>query len=213
MTDDEHSYYGDVETYFVERRGSPLFITPAEWVLVARWEEQGIPLHVVKEGIDRVFDRPQAGVKTRKLGYCRQSVEAAFRRFREVSFGGGSGGSASERDEIDVGDYLARITSALSGLGPDLEDLAAQVEALSGSGKSLQAIEDALGVLDDELIDRAEDRLSDTVRDALRADASRSLASYRDRMPDRVYRSALESAYRRRLRAEAKLPRLSLYDR
>ena len=84
---DEPSYYGEIETYFVERRGAPLFITPAEWGLVAKWEEQGIPVHVVQEGIDRVFERPQAVSKSRKLGYCRQTVEAAFRRFRVLARG------------------------------------------------------------------------------------------------------------------------------
>ena len=87
--DGEGNYYGSVEDYFVERRGSPLFITPAEWFLIFRWEEQGIPLPVVKEGIDRVFERPKTRAKPRKLGYCRQTVEATFRRFREVSLGGG----------------------------------------------------------------------------------------------------------------------------
>jgi len=214
-TDEEHTYYGDVESYFVERRGSPLFITPAEWTLVARWEEQRIPLHVVKEGIDRVFERPQAAAKSRKLGYCRQTVEAAFRRFREVRLGGGDGqgkgasGNDTE-DDFDVAAHLSRLASALSGLAADL---ASRVEALGESGNTLSAIEDALSALDDELIDRAEDGMSDTERDSLRAEASRSLASYRERMPEKVYQSALKSAYRRRLRAKAKLPRLSLYDR
>lgn len=214
-TDEAYTYYGDVESYFVERRGSPLFITPSEWVLVAKWEEQGIPLHVVKEGIDRVFERPQAAAKPRKLGYCRQTVEAAFRRFREVRLGGGEGqGNGAQgrdaEDGSDVAAHLARLASALSGLAPDL---ATRVEALGESGNSLSAIEDALSALDEELIDRAEEGMSDAERDSLRAEASRSLASYRERMPAKVYQSALKSAYRRRLRDKAELPRLSLYDR
>lgn len=214
-TEEEPTYYGEVESYFVERRGSPLFITPAEWALVARWEEQGIPLHVVKEGIDRVFERPQAAAKLRKLGYCRQTVEAAFRRFRELRLGGGDGpGKDAQKknteDSFDVAAHLSRLASALSGLAPDL---VTRVEALGESGRSLSAIEDALSALDEELIDRAEERMSDTERDSLRAEASRSLVSYRGRMPEKVYQSALKSAYRRRLRERAKLPRLSLYDR
>ena len=58
MLQDE-DYFAAVEAHFVERRGSPLFITPGEWFLVSRWEEQGIPLRVVQEGIDRVFERPR----------------------------------------------------------------------------------------------------------------------------------------------------------
>ena len=212
-TDEEPSYYGAVETCFVERRGSPLFITPAEWALVAKWEEQGIPVHVVKEGIERVFERPQAAAKPRKLGYCRQTVEAAFRRFREVSFGGrdegvSRGGPAEER--VDATAHLSRLAAELTDLAPEL---ATRVARLGASGASLQAIEKGLTEIDEQLIDAAEDKLEAAECESLRAEAARSLAAYRDRMPEKVYRSALKSAYRRRLRVRAKLPRLSLFDR
>jgi hypothetical protein len=67
--------------------------------------------------------------------------------------------------------------------------------------------------IDGQLIAAAEETMDAAERDSLRADAERCLASYRDRMPEKVYRSALRSAYRRRLRDRAKLPRLSLFDR
>lgn len=207
----EEGYFGDVEAYFIERRGSPLFITPAEWFLVSKWEEQGIPLHVVHDGIDRVFERPQAAAKPRKLGYCRQTVEAAFRRFREVTLGGGEDRGPVE-DRFDAAAHLSRLASKLSRLAVAPE-LAARVEALGDVGENLQRIEDALTAIDDELVEFAEDALDENDRDALLSEASASLASYRDRMPDKVYQSALKSAYRRRLRDKAKLPRLSLYDR
>lgn len=206
---DELSYYGEVEAYFVERRGSPLFITPAEWHLVSKWERAGIPLHVVKEGIDRVFDRPQAAVKPRKLGYCRQTVEAAFRRFREVSLGGG-GGLDPEEDQFDATRHLARLAAELETSAPEL---AGRVAVLRDAGDDLVATEDALTAIDAELVDNAETRLDDAAREALVAEAQASLASYQDRMPDDVYQSAFKSAYRRRLRETLGLPRLSLYDR
>ena len=208
---DEQGYFGDVEAYFIERRGSPLFITPAEWFLVSKWEEQGIPLHVIHDGIDRVFERPQAAAKPRKLGYCRQTVEAAFRRFREVTLGGGQDRGPVE-DRFDAAAHLSRLASKLSRLAVAPE-LAARVEALGDVGENLQRIEDALTAIDDELVEFAEDALDENDRDALLSEAGASLASYRDRMPDKVYQSALKSAYRRRLRDKAKLPRLSLYDR
>ena len=55
----EESYYGAIESHFVERRGGPLFITPAEWALIQRWEQDEVPLDVVRAGIDQVFDRPR----------------------------------------------------------------------------------------------------------------------------------------------------------
>ena len=147
-------------------------------------------------------------------GYCRQTVEAAFRRFREVTLGGGDDRAPIE-DRFDAAAHLSRLASKLSGLSrlAVAPELAARVEALGDSGESLQRIEDALTAIDDELVEFAEEALDENDRDALRSGASASLASYRDRMPDKVYQSALKSAYLRRLRDKAKLPRLSLYDR
>lgn len=207
---DALGYFGDVEAHFIERRGSPLFITPAEWFLVSKWEEQGIPLDVVKEGIDRVFERPRAAAKPRKLGYCRQTVEAAFRRYREVTLGGGAYRGPVE-DRFDAASHLAHLASKLGALSAP--ELAARVEALADSGETPVRIEDALAAIDEELVKNAEEALDETDRAALLSDARASLASYRDRMPEKVYQSALSSAYRRRLRDQAKLPRLSLYDR
>jgi hypothetical protein len=208
MSDQVEDYFQEVEAHFVERRGSPLFITPGEWFLIGKWEEQGIPLHVVKDGIDRVFERPQAAARPRKLGYCRQTVEAAFRRFREVSLGGG-GDRTPAQEPFDASAHLSRIADELGSIAPDI---ATRVEDLAANGDDLRTIEDALGELDGELVERAEATIDDVERDSILAEAEASLASYRERMPEKVYRSALKSAYRRRLRERAALPRLSLYD-
>ena len=134
----EPGYYQEVERYFVARRGSPLFISPSEWDLVWRWEQLGIPLSVVKEGIDRVFERPKTSVKPRRLSYCRQTVEAAFRKFREASLG--SVARMAEPDESGAAARLAEISSRLrevavasTELSPLLEDA---LEALRFAGKA-----------------------------------------------------------------------------
>ena len=210
--DGEGNYYGSVEDYFVERRGSPLFITPAEWFLIFRWEEQGIPLPVVKEGIDRVFERPKTRAKPRKLGYCRQTVEATFRRFREVSLGGGE----CEKDvepPFDSSGHLEEIAAAIEGLNvPSASGLASRVRDLIGSDQSLVGIEDDLTAIDQELLDAIEAELEDDVRRELLRESQDSLASYRERMPKKVYDAAVRSAYRRRLRAKLALPHVTLFD-
>lgn len=226
----EESYYAAVEDHFISRRGSPLFITPAEWHLVWKWEQAGIPLHVVKEGIDRVFERPASGRRSRKLGYCRQTVEAAFRRFREASLGGGAASGPSGpsvpsiEDPFDPTAHLVEIAGELEraasarppedGLGKRAAAAREEVLALSRSASlsGLADIEDRLSELERELVDEAERALADEARHA-RAEAEASLADYRDRMPAKVYAAALESARRRRLRARVGLPALTLLDR
>jgi hypothetical protein len=230
---DEASYYARVEDYFVERRGSPLFISPAEWDLVCRWERQGIPLEVVQEGIDRVFERPNARTKPRKLGYCRQTVEAAFRRFREAGIGAqcATRGVGGESEADVVRSHLRALAERLRSRRRDgapsvevensgvlarrLEEVASVIEALAEADplETPMAIEKQLESLDERLLSDSEGDVGEAVRAKLAREAEISLASYRTRMPDKVYRAALESAYRRRVRKTVDLPTLSLYDR
>ncbi|HJS73219.1 MAG TPA: hypothetical protein VJ921_02950, partial [Vicinamibacteria bacterium] len=216
----EPGYYQEVESHFVARRGSPLFITPSEWDLVWRWEQLGIPLSVVKEGIDRVFDRPKTGLKPRRLSYCRQTVEAAFRRFREAGLGGrgrmaeaADTGAASRLEEI--ASHLAGLGTGRAGLSPLCESAAAAIRSLAARADEApdapDALERELGALDGTLVAGAETTLDDAERFELRREAESSLESYRERMPDKVYRAAVESAYRRRIRRKLGLPTLSLY--
>lgn len=216
--DDDEDYYADVESYFVGRRGSPLFITPSEWDLVWRWEQLGIPLAVVREGIDRVFERPRTLSRPRRLGYCRQTVEAAFRRHREASLGGRAGGEIEEG--AGARSHLAAISARLRDLAAEwsekgreyarfLEQAAEAVRSLEGEGEG--EVERELSTLDKALFAESESVATDRDREEMRREAELSLESYRERMPEKVYRAALESGYRRRLRRKLGLPTLSLY--
>jgi biotin-(acetyl-CoA carboxylase) ligase len=212
--DVESGYYEEVESYFVSRRGSPLFITPSEWDLVWRWEQLGIPLEVVKEGIDQVFDRPKALSRPRRLGYCRQTVEAAFRRFRESGVGARAG-TADEEDGgglTNIASRLRALSEEKPVLAPIFERDAEAIRALGErAGMTSGEIERELAAIDQNLIADAEAALDTSTRGALRREAETSLEPYRERMPEKVYRSALESAYRRRLRRKLGIPTLSLY--
>ncbi|MGH9321114.1 MAG: hypothetical protein ACRD21_15685 [Vicinamibacteria bacterium] len=214
-SESEENYYAEIETYFVARRGSPLFITPGEWDLAWRWEQLGIPLSAVKEGIDRVFERPKANLKPRKLGYCRQTVEAAFRRFREARLGGGSAGEMGE-EGASASSHLAELSSRLRTLADEWSETnEAFARSLRSNAELVESSEseEELARVEGSLFLECEAVVGDASREELRKEAASSLECYRDRMPERVYRAALESAYRRRLRKRLDLPTLSLYTR
>ena len=147
----EENYYSEVETYFIELRGSPLFITPSEWAIVANWEASGIPLKVVKEGIDRVFERPRKSSSALKLGYCEQAVAFAFRRFREIRLGNRN--RDSEEKGFDVKAHLVKLVSEVREKYPKLVN---ELDLLAESDLSLSEIEEALMELNDVIIDKAE---------------------------------------------------------
>lgn len=211
------SYFAAVESYFVERRGSPLFITPKEWHLVAEWERLGIPLEVVQEAIDTVFERPKTRHRRRTLAYCRQSVEAAFRRFKEARLGGRT--EEALEVEHDVLRECERLVTMLGraaessphALAEALRSAAREVEALARSGMTLARMESRLSELDEALVGALDRGVDPEKRRALEREATRTLASYRERMPEDVYDAAVRSAFLRRLRATFGLSRLSLY--
>jgi BirA family transcriptional regulator, biotin operon repressor / biotin---[acetyl-CoA-carboxylase] ligase len=215
----EPGYYQEVESHFVARRGSPLFITPSEWDLIWRWEQLGIPVEVVKEGIDRVFDREKTHLKPRRLSYCRQTVEAAFRKFREASLGRRE--PVEEREEQRAGARLAEIASRLGEIAASEKkrELSLLLQRTRDAVRSLaeraegatEELESALSALDFSFIAEVEAVLGNAEREELRREAESSLESYRERMPEKIYRAAVESAYRRRLRRKLGLPTLSLY--
>ena len=225
----EEDYYRAVEKHFVALRGSPLFITPQEWQLVHRWRESEIPLRVVNEALDRAVERGQRKPRNRplKLSYCRPTVEAHFRRFREALVGEVGRDRATERqaDREKLAEYLRKLRDALVERRAHPEDtvpellavldrsaarLSALAEGLQGP-EGLAGIETELDALDTELVETAERALAGETRERLRREAEQSIQDYRSRMPDAVFRSALESAFVKKVRASSRLPALSLF--
>lgn len=224
----EEDYYAVVEKHFVTLRGSPLFITPREWQLIHRWRQQQIPLRVVTQGLDRAFERERPQRPIRRLSYCRQTVESSYRRFREAIAGSqpGSIPSRPTQDVQDVRVFLERLNRELLESAKKLEPahgaLANEVRRVSSrllvlleqnslDAAGLAELEQELDAFDKLLVEAAEAALGAEERERRLDEAERSLGDYRSRMPDDVFRSALRSAYLKRVRASFDLPALSLF--
>jgi hypothetical protein len=84
-------YFQSVAIHFFKHRGAPFFLSSKELDYVARWENMGIPLHVVLEGIERSFEsyRRKPGRKSRiqSLAFCDLQVLKAFEQDRERKVG------------------------------------------------------------------------------------------------------------------------------
>ena len=229
-------YYETIQSHFLEKRGSPLFISPKEWAIIRRWEELGIPTEVVCAGVDEVFSRPKAYDAPRKLGYCRQTVEARFRRYCEARLGvvatgseqaeqaGDSERGSQTREPQTAPAYLASLAERLetiaefhrSGHPEFARALIDGAAAVATMGRAVAErgddVETELKRLESELVGAAEAVFSEE-SPALLAQAEQALAAYRGRMPDDVHHAAVQSGYRRRLRRLAGIPTLSLFDR
>jgi hypothetical protein len=224
--DQTEDYYAAVERHFVSLRGSPLFVSPAEWQLIHRWREAQIPLRVVKQGLDQAFANRKSRRPIRRLSYCRQAVEASYRRFREAIAGAGSGREERTAEgRSNVHEYLNHLITNLVAAGNSMTDVRSPMrEAIDRAVKQLSALNEAskeplgldelereLGSLEAVLIETAESVLEPAERAACREAAELSLRDYRDRMPKDVLESAQRSAYLKRVRSRFDLPALSLF--
>ena len=89
----EAAYYQTIEETFVSRRGDPLFLSNADWTLIHKWRQAGIPLRIVLRGIADALDgHAHSWGRARKVGslaYCAAEVDAARERWERALAAGG----------------------------------------------------------------------------------------------------------------------------
>lgn len=209
----EADYYQSIEEFFVSLRGDPLFLSNADWHLIRKWREAGIPLRVVLRGIRDALDgHAHSWSRDRKVGslaYCQQEVEVAHERWARAVAQDGEAGP----DATDVLLGCVRALEAASGLGPRgtaaARTIAEALRAKAGELR-LREIEGWLSVHEAMLLaalgaDEGEERMA-----ALQAEVDAALAPYRDRMPARVLDQIRRDSFARRALEAHGLPRLSL---
>lgn len=154
--DQEQSlYYQKIARYFLARRGAPFFLSAKDLDLMATWEEAGIPLPVVLEGIDKAFDNHRLRLgkadKILSLSFCGNQVSKAFDQHRDRKVGGrrtsASRGEKRGRVRSEIESFLAHLPSELQFLkdiftearqklaGPDFAD-----EALEGLDEKVDGL-------------------------------------------------------------------------
>lgn len=211
----EAAYYQAVEEFFVARRGDPLFLSNADWLLIRRWRQAGTPLRVVLRGITDALDsHAHSWSRARKVGslaYCAAEVDAARERWeRALSLGTEAG--------VDAASALSGFASALEaarGLGSRSARLAAELardlRARARDPGAPRELEDWLGRREAELLDALRRETPAARLAAVESAVDADLAPYRERMPARVLGQVRADAIaRRRLESHA-LPRLSLF--
>jgi hypothetical protein len=212
----EAAYYQTVEEFFVSRRGDPLILSSADWTLVHKWHEAGVPLRVVLRGLADALDaHAHSWSRERKVGslaYCAAEVELARERWqRAVALGAEEGG--------DVPGWLRGLADALERvrLGPRASVLAPKLSrALRDRAEApgaAEALEAWLLAGERELREAlAEDAGPDTLS-MLEREVDGDLAAYRERMPTKVLDQIRAESLTRRLLESSGLPRLSLFHR
>src|SRR3954466_4904584 len=150
-----HAYFQAIEEIFVQLRGAPLLLSPADWQVARRWHRGGVPLDLVRSTLGEVFaKRKERGAKGRISSprYCAPAVEAAWADLRELT----APAHRVEAPAFEVAPRLAALAAALPAGFPGREALAARLGALAGDP---QEIEEHLSTIDREMLDRAAEEL------------------------------------------------------
>jgi hypothetical protein len=214
--DPEAAYYQTIEEFFVSRRGDPLFIANADWVLIREWRLAGLPLRVVLRGIADAFEgHAHSWSRNRKVGslaYCKAEVEAARERWeRALQLGVAESPPAAE--------FLAELAGRLASapaLGPRAaalaRSLAAELRERAAAPLEPRALEPWLMEREGALVGALGDDLGPEGLGRHEADVDADLAPYRARLPAKVLAQVRESSLARRLLEAQGLPRLSLFE-
>jgi hypothetical protein len=194
-------YFEEIEAHFAARRGTPFILSAKDWALMKSWHDDEVPLPVVIEAIDSVFEKNETSGRQKKinsLSYCRHAVKELWKERKEMLVG-----AAGETPEAAPGPLLDALAVQLEGV-PAVAAFAPRVRGLAGE-KSVPRIEEKLMELERELLDAviaAEDVA------AIRAEIAASLAGAK--LDEKTRARTEEANLRRLVRERFGLPRLTL---
>jgi hypothetical protein len=203
--DSDHAYFQAIEEIFVELRGAPLLLSPADWQVARRWHRDGVPVALVKSTLEEVFaKRKERGAKGKisSLRYCAPAVEAAWADLRELTVPG----HRVEAPDFETAPRLAALAAALPKA---FASFAERVAALAGEP---QEVEERLSGLDREMLDHAEQAADGELRAEVQASVEKTLAMLGGRLPAGELESSRERLVRQTLRRKLGLPVLSLFS-
>lgn len=197
-------YFVEIEGHFAIRRGTPFILSAKDWTLMKGWADAGIPLPVVIEAIDQVFERNETSGRRKtisSLSYCRHAVKELWEERKAIAVDGGAALPEEAPQEL------------LSALASEVERVSAsKAETIRGlvSEKSVPRIEERLIEVESELIEELLASLPPEELAALRADVARAAGDI-SRL-DPATRARTEDANLRRIVRETfGVPRLSLF--
>ena len=195
------AYFLEIESHFATRRGTPFVLSAKDWALMKRWRDDGVPLPVVIEAIDSVFEKNETSGRRKVingLSYCRHAVKELWED-RKVLYVG----ETETTPELSL-DALATQLAGTS-LGAPFAD---RVRALATLG-SIPKIEEHLLDLERELVDAAIAAEPSEVS-AIRDEIAAALGDT-SRIDAKTLARTVEANLRRLVRERFGLPRLTLF--
>ena len=230
------NYFSEIEELFVRRRGRNLLLSPLDWALIESWQEREVPLHIILRGIEKIFDsvdlQPARKRTVKSLLYCKEEIEAQYAEWLERQVGKNGNkeipspkfqapSSKSQESNLFSEDAIAAHLEKVSlelklAEGKSEGDLQAALKKVSNrlvelgrKSNPAENLEDSLEKLD-ALVD--ESLLRNYETEKLKGEIEKQIASYKNKMEREVYQRTFDLMLLKRLREQAEIPRLSLFN-
>jgi hypothetical protein len=192
------AYFVEIEARFATRRGTPFILSAKDWALMKKWHDEGVPLPVVIEAIDAVFEKNETSGRRKvisSLSYCRHAVKELWDARRDLYVGG-----SDTTPEASPETRLEELANRLQ------EPFATRVRELAQE-RSVPRIEQRLMEIERELIDSL---IASQDIEALRREIAASLGDA-SKLDPKIRARTEEANLRRLVRERFNLPRLTLF--
>lgn len=225
-------YWEEIERYFSKKRGNALILSPKDWPLVTSWQERGIPLELIYEGIDKAFARleehqnPAQRRTIRTLTYCKYDIEELWKAWEgiEPETPRPSLEEPGRRVVAEKQKLVTKLRSVASQLQKTAQNpqydcvqdyLLASANTLEQRMAEIDDIEDEAALLrikqkihedEQQLIGWLEQAIDSETRRRLLEQAENRLASHKQNMKENAYQETLRIAFLQLLRDTYPLP-------
>ena len=207
---EDHAYFLTIERTFLGLRKKAALLTAADWQEAQGWHRQGIPVELIQDVMEKLFERQQArkGRTISGLRYFRSAVAAAWEELLALK----AGGRAEEPAALPVEVRLANLAASLPPALPVRPRWAAALADLAARGGPANEVEDALRALDSELLQTLWAGLSLEESRALADQVDQALARLRGRLAEDELAIASARVMEQSLRRRFAAPVLSLFS-
>src|ERR1700737_3333480 len=195
----------EIEAHFAMRRGTPFILSAKDWVLMKRWHDESVPLAVIIEAIDSVFEKNETSGRRKvisSLSYCRHAVKELWEERRNLYVGG-----SEQTPENVPAAMLEQLAQRLES-APSAAPFAERVRAL-GKEKSVPRIEQRLIELEGEMLESVMATSPEDIAE-IRREIAKALGSTAA-LDEKTRARTEEANLRRMIRERFDLPRLTLF--
>jgi hypothetical protein len=201
-------YFQEIARTFFGLRGAPFVLSSSDMVTVSSWEERGIPLRIVLEGMERAYEKHRkkavGGRKMSSLSFCENEILRAYAEYRDRAVGRAEKGESREDKRKRIRAEVERFLTSLPPETGFLREVFREAQAvLSRKGAS----EDILERLDA----RVEELITRGANDAVRSQVEKRVAAGFPGRPEEELRGIVLIELVKRWREKFRVPYLSYF--